>query len=74
MLVSKTLQNMANQMRFRGNEAFLSPLNAFIDENEANLHSFFDNILVSRERGSAESLQDVSHRSRPCLCLTCCCY
>jgi len=46
VLVSKTLQNMANQLRFRGLEAYLSPLNTFIEANEPALQSFFASIVV----------------------------
>jgi len=37
---------MANQLRFRGLEAYLSPLNTFIEANEPALQSFFAAIVV----------------------------
>ena len=46
VLVSQTLQNMANQLRFRGLESYLEPLNVFIEDHEPELDSFFRAVMV----------------------------
>jgi len=44
IMIAKVLQNLANGVKFGQKEAFMLPLNGFIDANEASLRRFLENI------------------------------
>jgi hypothetical protein len=44
MLISKILQQLANQVLFKDKEVFMHPANAFIEKNTEKLHLFFDSV------------------------------
>ena len=45
-LVSKVMQNLANQIVFGQKEAFMVPLNGFIEENIATINKFYSEVTV----------------------------
>jgi len=46
VLLSKTIQNLANEVLFGQKEQFMLPANAFIEANKERIHQFFDEIAV----------------------------
>jgi hypothetical protein len=40
MLVAKTLQTMANQLRFGDKEPYMKPMNQFIEDNQLHLENY----------------------------------
>lgn len=44
ILISKSLQNLSNGIKFGIKEPFMNPMNVFIERNISSLHSFFDSI------------------------------
>ena len=46
VLVAKVLQNLANDVEFGKKEAFLTPMNTFIQRNRANLQEFFVRLCI----------------------------
>jgi neurofibromin 1 len=40
MLVAKTLQTMANQLRFGDKEPYMKPMNQFIEDNQLSLENY----------------------------------
>ena len=46
ILVSKSLQNLANGLEFGSKEQFMQPMNDFIKENTPAVQQFFDNLAV----------------------------
>lgn len=47
VLITKTIQNLANEQSFGNKEQFMLPLNTFISMNTLALHQFYDKIIVS---------------------------
>jgi len=45
MLVAKTLQTMANQLRFGEKEAYMKPMNNFIEENQPRLEEYLRHLI-----------------------------
>jgi hypothetical protein len=46
VLLSKTIQNLANEVLFGQKEQFMLPANAFIEANKDRIRQFFDGIAV----------------------------
>ena len=46
ILISKSLQNLANGLDFGNKEPFMQDMNAFINDNKATVEGFFDNLAV----------------------------
>jgi len=46
ILMSKTIQNLANDIRFGAKEKYMMPANPFIDANTERIRQFFDEISV----------------------------
>jgi len=46
ILISKSLQNLANGLDFGSKEVFMQPMNSFISENTPAVQAFFDNLAV----------------------------
>eukprot|EP01087_Luapelamoeba_hula_P009407 TRINITY_DN2423_c0_g1_i1.p1 TRINITY_DN2423_c0_g1~~TRINITY_DN2423_c0_g1_i1.p1 ORF type:complete len:1012 (-),score=151.84 TRINITY_DN2423_c0_g1_i1:143-3178(-) len=58
ILVSKTLQTMANNLRFEDNQAHLLPLNEFIDSNQRNMMEFLHSLIVpTSARGAGSGIR-----------------
>jgi hypothetical protein len=47
VLVAKLLQNLANGVPFAAKEAYMLPLNAFLQRHHATLRTFIDQFVVS---------------------------
>ena len=47
VLITKTLQSLANGIKLGGKEPYMSKLNDFIDENQDEINEFFDELAVS---------------------------
>ncbi|KNC51560.1 uncharacterized protein AMSG_07460 [Thecamonas trahens ATCC 50062] len=57
LAISKTLQNLANGVRFTSTKPHLLPLNAFIDANVSSITQFFDEVaVVPKSATSARSV------------------
>lgn len=73
VLLSKTIQNLANEVLFGQKEQFMLPANAFIEANKERIHQFFDEIatepdnlldytpLQSLEQVNSKHLPDIHH-------------
>jgi len=48
-LVTKTLQNLANGMRFGTKEPYMDPMNVLVDEQSENVTNFFNAIMTKEE-------------------------
>lgn len=46
-LLAKTLQNLANLVRFAQKEAYMMDVNPFIDENIDRMRNYIDGLAVS---------------------------
>jgi hypothetical protein len=46
VLVTKTLQSLANAVKLGGKEPHMARLNDFIEENQEEINQFFDRIAV----------------------------
>ncbi|KAL6065950.1 Ras GTPase activation domain containing protein [Balamuthia mandrillaris] len=46
ILISKAIQNLANEVPFGAKEEYMSPVNAFIERNQERCRSFFDEIAT----------------------------
>jgi len=46
ILVTKVLQNMANDVRFGSKERYMIPLNAFLDANAASVQAYLASFAV----------------------------
>lgn len=46
MLLSKVLQNLANEVPFGTKEPYMANLNDFLVENKGSLRNFFDEVAV----------------------------
>jgi hypothetical protein len=46
VLVTKTLQSLANGVQLGGKEPYMKSLNPFIEENQEEINQFFDRIAV----------------------------
>ena len=50
VLVSKVIQTLSNNVRFGGKEAFMIPMNAFINDNVDNCHFILDKLASANRR------------------------
>jgi len=57
VLVTKTLQSLANGIKLGGKEQHMARLNDFIDENQAQINQFFDKIATIPEGQSEDDLK-----------------
>ncbi len=46
VLITKTLQSLANNIKLGGKEQHMAKLNDFIDENQNEINQFFDDCAV----------------------------
>ena len=49
ILISKSLQNLSNGIKFGKKETYMEKMNVFIDENSQKLNKFFDVISVNKK-------------------------
>jgi len=69
VLISKAIQNLANEVRFGKKEEYMFPVNEFIDRNLTKIRDFFDEItIVPRnvmEYEPLASIEEVSNKELP---------
>ena len=46
LLITKTLMNLSNGVRFGKKEQYMVPMNDFIEQNEKGIRKFFDNLIL----------------------------
>ena len=46
ILVTKVLQNLANNVHFGSKELFMTPVNGFLDDNAAGIADYLDGFAV----------------------------
>eukprot|EP00178_Gracilaria_changii_P010544 TRINITY_DN30683_c0_g1_i1.p1 TRINITY_DN30683_c0_g1~~TRINITY_DN30683_c0_g1_i1.p1 ORF type:complete len:882 (-),score=130.54 TRINITY_DN30683_c0_g1_i1:64-2553(-) len=54
ILITKSLQNLANDVEFGSKEPYMSNMNDFINENRGKLHDFYEKIILKPSENPGE--------------------
>mmetsp|Transcript_32094 Transcript_32094/g.89858 ORF Transcript_32094/g.89858 Transcript_32094/m.89858 type:complete len:784 (-) Transcript_32094:879-3230(-) len=58
LLISKMLMNLSNGVKFGKKEAYMIPMNDFVDSNEVLIRKFFDRLLTPKANQDADEQEE----------------